>query len=172
VVRPTTCALAGLALVALAACGDSEPHARVTVAIRVSRAAEGQKRIVTSFTLRCGPVGGDLPLARRVCRDIARHPVAMLNPHAPLSTCGGMVNGPAVVVRATAARRHGHFAGQPFCGWPGGTALGIYFSAATHDLRTLARVEPRLRCDDDPELLRRPTPWHRVDACLHGRPDY
>jgi hypothetical protein len=35
-------------------------------------------------------------------------------------------------------------------------------------LASLEQMEPRLRCEDDPLLIARPTPWRSVFACTHG----
>lgn len=75
---------------------------------------------------------------------------------------------PQVAVTTKASGRYGSFAGLPNCGWPGTTGLAIYFAAAKRDERGLRLTELRLRCDDDPALLARPTPWASVAACTHG----
>lgn len=93
----------------------------------------------------------------------------MLDPPPERSVCGGQVNGPLVWVNATWHGRSTSFSGESGCNWPGGTALGVYWAAATHNSRALAAFEPRLRCDDDPVLLSKPTPWQSVAACTHGR---
>lgn len=118
-----------------------------------------------SWTLRCGPAGGDLPLAGRLCADITRHPVAMLAPGHARSVCGGTVFGPVVSVSSS----RGSFSGEPGCGWPGGTALEVYWAATRDDRHVLDLMEPRLRCDEDPRLVVKDTPWSMVVACVHGR---
>jgi hypothetical protein len=92
----------------------------------------------------------------------------MLEPGQPRSFCSGGLFAPELTVTASAKGRKTVFDGAPLCDWPGGTALGIYWAATQHDLKTLTRLEPRLRCDDDPVLLARPTPWASVAACVHG----
>jgi len=71
-------------------------------------------------------------------------------------------------VVATLNAKVARFGGAPFCDWPGGTALGIYWEATQRDEKLLDRFAPRLRCDEDPVLLARPTPFASVVACVHG----
>jgi hypothetical protein len=82
--------------------------------------------------------------------------------------CSG-VPGPGVEVKVTAreAGRTTRFAGVPWCN-PAGVPLGVFRAAAQRNVRALDELEPLLRCDDDPILLRRPTPWSPAGACLHG----
>ena len=124
--------------------------------------------LTKSFTLTCDPTGGTLPFAAQVCDAIAAHRRAMLDLPRSRSFCSGAFGGPNLAIVATTGTRTVRFGGQPFCDWPGGTALGIYWAASQHDLRTLVKVEPRLRCDTDPRLLAMPTPWASVSACIHG----
>jgi hypothetical protein len=91
----------------------------------------------------------------------------MLAPARSRSVCSGGPWMPQVSVRAVLNGRVSTFSGSPFCDWPVGTPLGIYWAAAEGNTRALDRVEPRLRCDDDPALLAMPTPWASVEACLH-----
>jgi hypothetical protein len=128
----------------------------------------GGARSTQSFSLRCGPVSGTLPLAARICGDIARHPQAMLRPLPGRSTCGGGPNMSELTITSTSGGKTTTFAGAPSCGWPGGTPLAIYFAATRRDTHALELMEPRLRCDDDPVLLARPTPNASVAACVHG----
>jgi hypothetical protein len=121
-----------------------------------------------SFTLDCAPVGGTLPLAARVCTDIARHREAMLNPRAPRSQCLGSQMIPQLVIDTNNKGAQTSFGGSPWCGWPGGTPLAIYFAASQRDTTMLARAEPLLRCEDDPDLFVKPTPYASVVACTHG----
>lgn len=136
---------------------------RLTVHIAVSH-----DHRTTRYTLLCGPAGGTIPEAGRLCRDIAAHPLPMLDPGRRRSVCAGAVGAPILTVSSTRRGRPTSFAGQPGCGWPGGTALAVYWAAASRDVRTLELLEPRLRCDDDPALLAEPTPWRSVFACTHG----
>jgi hypothetical protein len=126
------------------------------------------QKVTDHFTLDCDPLGGTLPLASRVCADIERHAQAMLAPREPRSTCGGSPFMPVVEVSVEQGARGGGFSGSPGCGWPGGTPLAIYFSASIGDKEQLARAERLLRCDDDPELFAKPTPWASAAACTHG----
>jgi len=153
-----------LALVAVAAAGCGSGH-RLTVHVAITAYdASAKTRLTHRYTLQCGPPGGSMPDAAQLCRDIALHPRPMLAPGLPRSECLGRVNGPVVAVSS----KRGSFQGEPGCGWPGGTALAVYWAAATGGDRLLARFEPRLRCDDDPTLLATPTPWRSVVACTHG----
>lgn len=145
--------LTALALV-LAACG-SVPHVALTVHVSVDDHA---------YTLTCRPAGGSIPSASRLCGDISRYPIAMLAPAKTRSVCSPAVDAPLVAVSSA----RGTFSGYPGCDWPGGTALEVYWAAATRQSHTLAVAEPRLRCDQDPLLLATPTPWRSAFACTHG----
>lgn len=158
-------ALAGALALLAGGCGGRGSAVRVDVAIGWPAVAH---RRAESFTLRCQPTGGTLPFAARLCRDIAAHAQAMLRPLPSRSQCGGLANGPTVTVSTRAGGKSATFSGQPGCGWPGGTPLAIYWAATRRDLRSLTLMEPRLRCDDDPRLLARPTPSVAVAACTHG----
>jgi hypothetical protein len=142
-------------------------HSAINVRITVTTYLNAQPQ-ARSFTLGCHPVSGTLPLRARICSDIARHPHAMLDPAAGRSTCAGGPFMPKLTIATTSAGKRADFAGSPGCDWPGGTALAVYFAAARRDLRGLALMEPRLRCDDEATLLARPTPWASVTACVHG----
>jgi hypothetical protein len=161
-------------LTCLAACtvvaGCGERSSAISVQVRVTTYdAPSHKAAEHRFTLGCETTSGSLPLAARICADIARHPVSMLSPGRARSVCGGLVFGPVVAVSANRSGHKSSFGGQPGCGWPGGTALAIYWAAANRDTRTLAIFEPRLRCDDDPALLAMPSQWDSIAACTHGR---
>jgi hypothetical protein len=153
----------------------------------VSRAAEREKlsvridlttyraaiRHVRSFSLTCNPTGGGLPLAGRVCRDIAFHPRAMLYPPRPgpprkSQLCLGGPSMPQLSVTVTRDSRTRTFGGSPGCSWPGDQAVAVYYDAAERDTRDLTRGESELRCDEDPVLFRVPTPNASVVACRHG----
>jgi hypothetical protein len=87
----------------------------------------------------------------------------MLAPLPARSACSPGAFAPNVAV----AVEHGaSFTGIPFCGWPGGTPLAIYWAASRSDARTLAVAEQRLRCEDDPALFAKP--WASIAACVHG----
>lgn len=150
----------------LAGCGGGHGSA-IRVDVKVGWAPMVHRHN-ESFTLRCEPSGGTLPYAARICRDIAAHPRAMLRAAPARSVCGGMVAGPNLTVIAHRGRSMSTLTGQPFCDWPGGIPLGVYWAASQHDTRTLGMAESRLRCDDDPLLLARPTPNQSVFACTHG----
>jgi hypothetical protein len=73
------------------------------------------------------------------------------------------------MVVADAHGRRTIFGGVPDCDWPGGVSLAVYYAAITRDAHALGLIEPRLHCDEDPQLLTTPTPWPRVTACVHGK---
>jgi Tol biopolymer transport system component len=151
-----------------AATGTATPPG-VAVSIRVSTYDPVlRERPTSSFSLTCAPVSGTLPFAQRICGDIGRHPRAMLDPGKPRTNCGGSLVAPLLRVTARFGQKQTVLSGMPFCNWPGGTALGIYWAATKQDAQTLDRFEPRLRCGEDPVLLARPTPWASVNACRHG----
>jgi hypothetical protein len=130
-------------------------------------------RRVQVFSLSCSPTGGNLPLAGRICRDIARHPKAMLDPpHSGLRrtsiVCSGGPFMPQLAVAVTTNGGTRRIAGSPGCNWPGNQAIAVYFDAATRDMRYLGKSESELRCDEDPVLFQVPTPLASVVACRHG----
>jgi hypothetical protein len=144
----------------------------ISVRIRVTT-FRATVRHVQSFALACNPTGGSLPLAEPVCRDIALHPKAMLDPPGlrPPGTsivCAGGPFMPELSVTATASGLTRAFAGSPGCSWPGDQAVGVYYDAAENDARDLRRSESELRCDEDPVLFQVPTPLASVVACRHG----
>lgn len=123
--------------------------------------------------LTCNPTGGTLPLASRVCHDIALHPKAMLEPPKPgppvkTSVCAGGPFMPELSVAISANLTARTFAGSPGCTWPGDQAIGVYYDAAQNDPQDLTRSESELRCDEDPVLFQVPTPEASVVACRHG----
>jgi hypothetical protein len=150
-------------------CGNGRPSSAISVRVRVTTYdARSHTPTERRFTLGCKPTSGSLPFAARLCADVARHPVSMLSPGRARSVCGGRVFGPVVDVTTVRSGQAASFGGQPGCGWPGGTALAIYWAAATRDARALSALEPRLRCDDDPTLLAMPPQWASIAACTHG----
>jgi hypothetical protein len=167
-------ALVALFLVLSVGCSASnrdDSNHRVSLQIKLVEYTQGvlpAKQHTRSFSLVCGPPGGTLPLAARVCRDIRLHPRAMLRPPRRHSVCLGSPWSPELTVVAYAAGNKTTLSGIPFCDWPGGTALGLYWGAARTDERTVALAEPRLRCDEDPVLLGSPTPFASVAACVYG----
>ncbi|MBA3843557.1 MAG: hypothetical protein H0X39_13270 [Actinobacteria bacterium] len=120
------------------------------------------------FKLNCSPASGNLAFAKRLCADIRAHPISMLAPPALRWTCSGGPFQPQLQVHAKWKGRSTHFGGSPGCDWPGGTALDAYWSATTSDAEALAKIEPRLGCDDNPTLLAKPTPLASAVACVHG----
>jgi hypothetical protein len=142
---------------------------RVSVHIRVSTYQPStRERRNQSFSLTCSPPSGTLPFAARICEDIAEHGRAMLRPYKARSVCLGSPFMLELTVWASTGGSETTLKGAPFCNWPGGTALGIYWAATQHDARTLDRYEPRLRCDEDRILLARPTPRASISACRRG----
>src|SRR3954452_17882876 len=127
-----TAALVLAALLAAAHAGhggtSSVVHVRVTVTTPL-RGEVATKR----FSLGCMPVSGSLPLRARVCQDIAAHRQAMLRPRRARSSCGGSPLAPVVQVDSVDGSRHSSFSGMPWCGWPGGTPLTIYWDASRGD---------------------------------------
>lgn len=145
--------------------GDGRVVVRIQLTTFTDRGSGRATAHAQSFSLVCDPTSGTLPLAARVCRDIRRYPGPMLDPPRARSVCLGLLNGPALTIVATTGGKTTRFGGEPFCDWPGGTALGVYYEAASQDGRTLARIEPRLRCDEAPVLHES---GDSVDACVHG----
>jgi hypothetical protein len=135
-----------------------------------SHTSAGKAR-TSSYSLTCGPAGGTLPLAALVCADIERHRQAMLAPFPARSVCSGNPFMPLVelkVMRGPRGLTLSRFAGNPNCNWPGGAPLAVYYAASVNDAPMLSRVERLLRCEDDPMLLAKPTPWASVAACTRG----
>jgi hypothetical protein len=161
-----TAAVGAALLLTGSGCGSGSQSA-ITVQVAVTTYANA-KRQTQTFTLGCRPLSGTLPLRHRVCADIARHKQAMLDPVPARSTCAGGPMMPVLTISTTHDDKHADFVGSPGCGWPGGTALSVYFAAAQHDVHALDLMEPRLRCDDNATLLARPTPWASVTACVRG----
>jgi hypothetical protein len=100
----------------------------ITVAIEVK--VNSPRARDTRYSLGCDPTVGTLPSAARVCALIAAHPVVMLRPRSSLTLCYARERGPFVSVRATWNGRTTLFSGQPGCGWPGLSALTVYYNAA------------------------------------------
>jgi hypothetical protein len=148
-------------------CGGGGDRSAVQVHLSVTTHLGG-KKTTKSFTLGCDPVSGSLPLAARVCRDIATHRQAMLAPRPARSTCGGSPFAPVVEVDVVKGADGSSFSGMPNCGWPGGTPLAVYWDASSRDERALQRDSARLRCEDDPAFFAKPTPWASINACTHG----
>lgn len=169
--RPIS-AVAGLALILTVPAGHAARRTAVSVRISVVTRAVAARQ-VRSFTLTCNPDGGTLPFAVRICRDVQRHPKAMLDPPKPgpprtSSVCAGGPGMPFVSVRATRGSVSRSFSGSPGCDWPGGQSLSVYYDAATRESKYLPLSELELRCDEDPALLAVPTPNASVAACRHG----
>jgi Subtilisin inhibitor-like len=135
--RTARLGVSGLLLIALlAACGTalrSTPTlaaSSITVAIEV-KVVRPQPSDVR-YSLRCNPTSGTLPLAARVCADIAAQPAFMLRPQPARVLCYSEVLGPVVTIRTTWQGRPSTFSGEPGCGWPGTSRLSIYYSASQH----------------------------------------
>jgi hypothetical protein len=165
-------ALVALAVVAvMTGCGGGT-HGQTALSITVEHyvfAKDAQPKEVTEhFSLGCRPVSGTLPFAARVCVDIARHRQAMLAPREQRSACGGSPFMPMLSISVKRGWSGGGISGSPWCGWPGGTPIEIYYAASVRDAKGLRRAEPLLRCEDDPLLFATPTPWASVAACTHG----
>jgi hypothetical protein len=155
----------GLLLVGFGSTGRAAEG--VSVNIRLTTYA-GNVRHMQSFSLACDPTGGSLPLASRVCRDISLHPRAMLNPPKPRWTCAGPAGSPTLTVTTSSRGATHTFGGEPGCDWPVGPTIEVYWAAIQRDEKKLGRVEPTLRCEEDPTLLARPTPLASAVACVHG----
>jgi hypothetical protein len=160
--------LAGLA----SGCGNGGQHAAVSVRVSVKSyffgTAHFAKPQTRSYALTCGPVGGTLPYAGRICADIARHPQPMLDPLPARFGCSGSPNMAQVTVTSTKNGKTTTFSAAPDCTWPDGIGAAVYFLAASEKPHWLALTEKRLRCEDDPALLVRPTPMLSVFACNHN----
>jgi len=154
----------------LAGFGDTSRAARAdSISVRVRLTTyPATVRHVQSFSLSCNPTGGNLPLAGRVCRDISLHPKAMLNPPKPRWTCAGPAGSPTLTVTTSSRGATHTFGGEPGCDWPVGPTVEVYWAAIQRDEKELGRVEPTLRCEEDPALLARPTPLASAVACAHG----
>jgi hypothetical protein len=165
------CVFLVLAVTFLASCGGAGHSARSAVHVRITLTTYTNfpKRHLTRYTLGCRPAAGTLPFADRVCADIARHPLAMLDPPPARTTCSAPAGSSELMVVADAHGRRTIFGGVPDCDWPGGVSLAVYYAAITRDAHALGLIEPRLHCDEDPQLLTTPTPWPRVTACVHGK---
>jgi len=159
------------AAAALATAGGATGSTPVHLRITLTTYTHFTERHEHAYTLGCDPTSGTLPLANRVCRDVASHPLAMtgmVSPGRGRSVCSPPPGSPEVVVEATRGSRHARFGDVPNCNWPGGVVLAVYHDAITRDETALAWDESRLRCEDDPVLLATPKPWVSIEACLHG----
>ena len=156
-----------VALVALSTAGCGGSQSQIALKITVTRYVRAKPTTVR-FALGCRPTSGSLPLAARICGDIARHRQAMLAPRGQRSTCAGGPRMPSVEVDVVRGAAGGGFSGSPGCGWPGGTPIAVYYAASVRDVHMLDLLEPRLRCEDDPAFFAQPTPWASIVACTHG----
>jgi hypothetical protein len=121
------------------------------------------------FTLRCHPTAGTLPLAGRVCADIDRHPVAMLDPPAYPVGCSPPAGSDEVKIDAWLGKRHTTIGPDvPGCDMSAGLALDVYFDAITRKPNWMKRAERLLHCAEEPALLAKPFPAKGYDACMHG----
>lgn len=163
--------LGAAAVVVIAGCGGGA-HSKVALSITVTRHEfkRGAKptTITQHFSLNCKPTGGTLPLRAQVCAEIIAHQQAMLAPRKERSACSGSPFMPTVDVSVKRGAAGGGLSGSPYCAWPGGAPLAIYYAASTKDARALRRAEPLVRCDEDRSLAVSPTPWASVAACIHG----
>jgi hypothetical protein len=168
--RALAACVAASALVACGCgCAVGDRANAISVQVRVTTRDPGSNEPTERrYTLGCKPTSGTLPFAARLCADVARHPVSMLAPGRARSVCGGRAFGPVVEVQSVWNGRTRSFSGGPGCGWPGGTALAVYWAAANRDTKSLSAFEPRLRCDDDRTLLAIPPRWASIAACMHG----
>lgn len=158
---------------ALSGCGSGGPKAAVSVKVTVQSYYFGKSHFAKpqtrTYSLTCGPVGGTLPFASRICADIARHPQPMLDPlPARGVVCSGGPFEPQVTVTTAREGKKTTFSAVPNCTWPDGVGVAVYFDAATRQARSLTPTEQRLRCEDDPALLVTPTPQLSVFACRHN----
>jgi hypothetical protein len=161
-------AVAALSVGALVSgCGGND-QTGTALSIRITTGVNyrpvGDRRI-EPFTLHCDPTGGDMPNRVELCRLIAKHPQAMLFPFHSISACDIPAS---VKVSGVSHGRVVRF-DRSICEWPGSTGSFAYY-AATFSPHDLAIAAVRLRCDEDPSLLRKPTPWTRVHACMTARP--
>jgi hypothetical protein len=152
--------------------GRAAARAKLVVRIEVT-SYRSTVRDVELFSLTCNPTRGSLPLAGRVCADIALHSKAMLDPPRPgpprqSEVCSGSPFMPQLSVTVTRNGGTRSFAGSPGCDWPGNQAIAVYYEATERDTRDLTRSESELRCDEDPVLFQIPTPTASVVACRHG----
>src|SRR3989442_2365270 len=83
--RAIAIAIAEVVAGLLAGCGSSST---VRLSVRIVSGFGAQLRR-QDFTLRCNPTGGDTPNRITLCRMIAAHPQAMLQPGRPRSFCLG-----------------------------------------------------------------------------------
>lgn len=163
----------GASVAALAAgCGGGGSKAAISVKVTVQSYYFGKAHFTTrqtrSYSLTCGPVGGTLPYAGRICGDIARHPQPMLDPLPARTVCSGDPFAPQVTVTSERNGKTATFTAVPDCTWPDGVGAAVYFDAASHEVAYLVPTERRLRCEDDPSLLATPTPEPSVFACRHN----
>lgn len=119
----------------LTACGSAakrrHPVAEASsIAVAIEVKITGPQPSGRRFSLGCGPTSGTLPMAARVCAAIAAHPASMLHPRSSRTLCYDPERGPVVTVRTTWQGRLSVFSGQPGCGWPGTTPLGVYYNAS------------------------------------------
>lgn len=157
---------------ALSGCGSGGLKAAVSVKVTVQSYYFGKSHFskpqTRTYYLTCGPVGGTLPYASRICADIARHPQPMLDPLPARIVCSGGLTAPQVTVTSKSNGKSTTFSAVPDCTWPDGVGAAVYFEAASHETAYLASTERRLRCEDDPSLLTTPTPQLSVFACRHN----
>jgi hypothetical protein len=153
--RPPHGALLSLILIVAAASGPAGrvtrlegregPNLRITVS---TPARPGTSATIAAYTLACYPVGGTLPLAKRVCADIAKYPQPMLHPLAIGHwECGGMPFAPSIEVSGTADGTTISLRGLVGACLPNGVGTAVFAAAAKDDTTALTRLEFKLRCD-------------------------
>jgi hypothetical protein len=101
-----------------------------------------------TFSLTCNPPADTLPLARRICRDIAAYPELMLSPGQKGGICPSAPGMPWVRVHITADGGPTQMSSGPgiYCG--PNLAPALYFAAATNPA-WLSSLESRFRCEMD-----------------------
>jgi hypothetical protein len=155
---------------ALAGCGGGS-SSKVDLLIKKTTITRHPGRKATSqtqgFQLSCDPNSGNLPFVGRLCRDIAQHPAAMLDPPPTLVSCSVPRTRVLVTISVSAAvgGKTTGFGGQPGCAAEGRPGLAVYDDAIRGAEADLARDEPLLQCSaaaaqQDPEAS--------LFACTHG----
>ena len=82
------------------------------------------------------------------------------------ATLGGPTKWVTVVARSGGGSRTLSSVGG-YCG-PDEVGGAAYFAATQQDTQALDRLEPRLRCDEEPFLFTEPSPNASIVACIRG----
>jgi hypothetical protein len=156
--------IAAVGVLLMASCGGS--HASTDLSIRIQsgfgRFAENKQ-----FTLRCDPVGGDMPNREALCRLLAAHRNLMLFRSDQLSTClGGLGIPPTISLSGTAAGEKVN-AQVRLCDMPGGAAGNAYWAAVDAPGK-FSLAAARVRYCDDPSLKRVPLDSKLLRRCVYG----